>query len=91
MTVEPGSQIYLLSDDTYFSGSHASTTFLSGQKIITNAPDPIDVVPAVSGDTLIANPNRIQELEAWAHAHPGRKTDFEYDCSNLILFAYRLP
>ena len=90
-TVDPGSQIYLLSDDIFFYGSHASATFLSGQKNITNAPDPIDIVPAVSGDTVIANPNRIQELEAWAHDNPGGKINSVYDCSNLILFAYRLP
>jgi 4-amino-4-deoxy-L-arabinose transferase-like glycosyltransferase len=90
-SVEEGSPIYLLSDDTFFYGSHASTDFLSGQRKITNLPDPIDIWPGVSGETVIANPTRIPELETWIHAHPGGQANYVRDCSNLILLGYRLP
>jgi 4-amino-4-deoxy-L-arabinose transferase-like glycosyltransferase len=90
-TVEQGSHIYLLSNDIYFYGSHASASFLSEGRKITNISDPVDSFQGVIGDTLIASPDRITELEAWAHAHPGGQTNFVYDCKTLILLSYHLP
>ena len=90
-TIDEGSQIYLLSDETYFYGSHASTDFLSGQKNITNVAGPINTMPGVLGDTIIASPARIPELEAWIHDHPGGKTNYVRDCSNIILLGYKIP
>ncbi len=89
--VEPGSNIYLLSDDTFLYGTHASTDFLSGKKVIINSPGSIDQIPAVTGDTIIASPNRITEMNDWIQLHPGGKFDFIYDCQNLILLSYRIP
>ena len=90
-SIEPGSSLFLLSDDTYFYGSHGSTDFLSGNRKITNVRDPIETWQGVSGDTIIANPARIPELETWVRAHPGGKIDYVRDCNNLILLAYTLP
>ena len=83
--------IYLLSNGIYFYGSHASTDFLSESRVITNFPDPIDTLQPVSGETIIANPERIPELEAWARLNPGGELHYRYDCSNTILLAYRVP
>ena len=88
---EEGSPIYLLRDDIFFYGSHASADFLSGGRQITNMPDPIGNWQATSGDTIIASPNRISELETWIHTHPGGETKFVYDCKTLILLSYHLP
>jgi 4-amino-4-deoxy-L-arabinose transferase-like glycosyltransferase len=90
-SVEQGSLVYLLSDDVYFYGSHASATFLSGQRTITNVPEPVDSWPGVTGDTVIASPNRMTELETWIYAHPGGQTNYVYDCNTLILLSYHLP
>ncbi len=83
--------IYLLSDGIYFYGSHASTDYLSERRTITNFPDPIDMLEPISGETIIANPERIPELEAWARLHPGGSLHYRYDCSNTILLAYQVP
>ena len=83
--------IYLLSDSIYFYGSHASTDYLSERRAITNFPDPIDMLEPISGETIIANPERIPELEAWARLHPGGDLHYRYDCSNTILLAYQVP
>ncbi|MBL0343887.1 phospholipid carrier-dependent glycosyltransferase [Candidatus Villigracilis affinis] len=83
--------IYLLSDSIYFYGSHASTDYLSERRAITNFPDPIDMLEPISGETIIANPERIPELEAWARLHPGGSLHYRYDCSNTILLAYQVP
>lgn len=90
-TVDEGSQIYLLSDETFFYGSHASTDFLSGQKKITNVAGPVNTMPGVLGDTIVASPSRIAELETWIHEHPGGKTNYIRDCSNIILLGYKIP
>jgi hypothetical protein len=84
-------KVYLLSDSIYFYGSHASTDFLSQRRPITNFPDPIDTLSPVSGETIIASPDRIPELETWVHDHPGGELHYEYDCQTLILISYRVP
>lgn len=85
------SPAYLLSDAIYFHGSHASTDFLSGNRTITNVPDPIENWQGISGDTIIANPARIPELENWVREHPGGRITYVRDCSNVILASYTLP
>ena len=90
-TIDNELSVYLLSDDLYFYGSHASTDFLSESRKITNFPDPIDLLNPVSGETIIANPQRIPELETWARAHPGGQLHYRYDCSNTILLTYQVP
>ena len=77
----------MLSDDLYFYGSHASTDFLSRGRKITNFPDPIGLLNPVSGETIIASPSRMPELEEWARANPGGELHYRYDCDNIILLA----
>ncbi|MBE0682410.1 MAG: glycosyltransferase family 39 protein [Anaerolineales bacterium] len=90
-TIDNELQVYLLSDSQYFYGSHASTDFLSERRKITNIPDSLDLFNPVSGETIIASPERIPELEAWARAHPGGQLNYRYDCDTTILLAYRVP
>ncbi len=90
-SAQQGSQVYLLSDDVFLYGTHASATFLSGGRTITNVPEPIEGWPGVAGDTVIASPDRIEELQTWIHAHPGGQTEYVYDCETLILLSYHLP
>ena len=84
-------QVYLLSDDIYYYGNHPSAYFLSQSREITNFPDSIDQLSPVFGETIIASPNRIQELAAWAHAHPGGDLHYRYDCDTTILLVYTVP
>jgi hypothetical protein len=65
--------------------------FLSDKRAVTNFPDPVDTLIPVSGDIVIANPNRIEELAAWARQHPGGEFHQESDCENKILLVYKLP
>jgi hypothetical protein len=90
-TVDSQSDIYLLSNDIYSYGTHASTYFLSQSRPVTNLPASVDSVDFVSGETIIANPDRIAELLTWVHAHPGGQLQYQYDCSRTILVAYRVP
>jgi hypothetical protein len=90
-TIEKESSVYLLSDSVYFYGSHASVDFLSQRRTIINVPEPADTLNLVSGETVIANPDRIQELETWTRTHPGGELRYQYDCQNTILLAYQLP
>jgi hypothetical protein len=90
-SVSNESDIYLLSDKEYFYGSHASVDYLSGRRPIKNIPGPIDTIQAVSGETIVATPNRIIELADWARANPGGKLHYEYDCDKTILLSYQLP
>lgn len=89
--IDGDSEIFLLSDKIYYYGSHQSVDFLSHRRIITNVAEPADSLPIKPGMTVIANPNRVQELRDWANLHLGGKLHSEYDCQNLILFAYQLP
>ncbi|MBI3150517.1 MAG: glycosyltransferase family 39 protein [Chloroflexi bacterium] len=90
-TIDNELPVYLLSDDLFSYGTHESTNFLSGNRKITNFPDAVDVLNPVSGETIIASPPRIEELELWARAHPGGQLQYRYDCSDTILLAYRVP
>ncbi|MFZ5881987.1 MAG: glycosyltransferase family 39 protein [Chloroflexota bacterium] len=90
-TVESEATIYLLSDATYFHGSHASTAFLSQYRLVLNVPEAIEGLQFVSGETIIASPDRIEELNVWAHDHPGGDLHYLVDCQNTILAAYQIP
>jgi hypothetical protein len=90
-TVEPNSDIYLLSDSTFFYGSHGSADFLSRHRLITNHPETMDAYEIKYGETIIASPPRMEELLTWAEAHPGGSLTRVYDCENLILVAYQIP
>ena len=90
-TVDSQSDIYLLSNNIYSYGTHASTYFLSQTRPVTNLPAPVDSVEFVSGETIIASPDRITELLTWVHAHPGGQLQYQHDCSRTILVAYRVP
>ena len=89
--VDQGSNLFLLSDGVYRYGTHASTDFLSGQRQITNINDPIDQWVGTKGDTVIASPNRIAELDSWILSHPGGQTKIIHDCKFVILKAYQVP
>jgi hypothetical protein len=80
---------YLLSDDTYFYGSHDSVDFLSNRHPIINAPEPVDTLQARPNETIIASPNRIAELRTWADNHPGGELHYRYDCQDTVLLAYQ--
>lgn len=90
-TIPPEQKIYLLSDAQYLYGTHASTDFLSGRHPIINVPDPVDSLTPQAGEAILASPDRFEELEGWAAAHPGGQLLYTYDCSNLILVVYRFP
>jgi hypothetical protein len=90
-TVDREGQVYLLSDDVYFYGSHPSVDFLSGLHLITNIKDPVDTVQFRRDETIIASPNRITELKDWANNHTEGQLHYEYDCKQAILLAYKIP
>ncbi len=78
-------KVYLLSDDIYFYGSHASVDYLDQVRPIINFPAPVDTLNISSGDIVIAPPVRVTELETWIQTHPGGKTYYQYDCQSKIL------
>jgi hypothetical protein len=90
-TVDENSKIYLLSDPVFFYGSHASVDFLSGKKPIVNYGDSMDAYQVEYGETIIANPSRIDELLAWAKIHPGGQLTKLKDCERVILVSYKIP
>lgn len=89
--IDSEQQVYLLSDAEYIHGTHPSTYFLSRSRIVVNFPDPVDSLDTISGETIIAPPSRIEELEAWARAHPGGDLHYKYDCDNTIMLTYQVP
>jgi len=90
-SVDMGDEIYLLSDNIYRVGTHQSVAFLSRNRAITNFTDSMDKLPFKSGEVVVADPNRIAELQAWAEAHPDGKVHTEYDCGNLMLYSFQFP
>jgi asparagine N-glycosylation enzyme membrane subunit Stt3 len=83
--------IYLLSDDAFPYPGNPAIEFLSGNRQISSTNEPVDALELVSGDIVIADPNRINELAAWVHANPGGDSHLELDCSSKILLVYQLP
>ena len=90
-TVERGFNVYLLSDERYFYGSHDSAAFLAQGRTILNFPDPVDQLSLVSGESIVAGPTRSEELRAWALGHPQGDLHYVYDCQNLIMLTYQAP
>jgi hypothetical protein len=90
-TLNKEDKTYLLRDDTYFYGSHESVNFLSNRHVITNVPESVDTLQVNQDETIIASPNRIEELRIWADSHPGGELHYEYDCDQTILLAYQFP
>jgi 4-amino-4-deoxy-L-arabinose transferase-like glycosyltransferase len=90
-TLPPAETVFLLSDDIFRYGTHLSANFLSHGKLVTNHADPIDSADPAAGEILIASPNRIPELYAWIHEHPGGRLEAFYDCDILFLLAYHVP
>lgn len=88
--IENENRVYLLSNTIYFYGSHPATYFLSSRPVI-NYTDPIDSLDTVSGETIIAPPDRIEELEEWARENPGGELHYEYDCDTTMLLSYQVP
>jgi hypothetical protein len=85
------STVYLLSNDYYFHGSHASLDYLDQSKPIVNFSDPADSLDLSPGASVIAPPDRIPELESWIKAHPGGEIYYQDDCKSKILLSYRAP
>ena len=83
--------IYLLSNVTYQIGTHDSVNYLAGNRKITNIDDPIENFEPASGEIIIANPDRIDELQTWARNHPGGELQFIYDCQREIMLIYKVP
>ena len=83
--------IFLLSDATFFYGSHASVDFLTQRRVITNVSEPVESIEAVSGETIIASPPRVEELLQWTRSHPGGTLHYQRDCNAVILLAYQMP
>lgn len=90
-TIDSESEVYLLSNDIFRYGTHATVDFLTEKRSIINVPDPMASWTPISGETIIANPNRIDELRAWAREHPGGQVHFARDCQMVILMAYQVP
>lgn len=90
-TVDKETELYLLSDDIYFYGSHQSVDFLSNRHLITNIKESADTLQVKPDEIIIATPNRLTELRTWADTHPGGELHYEYDCQQTILLAYRFP
>ncbi|GAB4505812.1 MAG: hypothetical protein Fur0043_28110 [Anaerolineales bacterium] len=84
-------RVYLLSNDMFFYGSHHSTAFLSQGRPIINIPEPVESLNLISGEIVIASPDRITELEEWMRTHPGGQSYYLYDCANIVMLAYRVP
>jgi len=90
-TVRRDANVYLLSNQTIFYGQNLSVDFLSDKMKITNVPEPVDTIPADPGTIIIAIPERMQELHAWAKNNPGGNFVYRTDCKNTILSAYEIP
>jgi hypothetical protein len=91
--LQPHVDSYLLSDELFFFGSHASAQFLGAGHVIQNFAAPIAEFTPRDGDVIIASPNRVAELRDWAQQHPGGELQFQYDCGEPILTVYefKLP
>jgi 4-amino-4-deoxy-L-arabinose transferase-like glycosyltransferase len=83
--------VFLLSNDLYFYGSHASVDFLSDNHPITNVKDPIDNIALSKGDIIIAPLDRMEELVTWSRSHPGGELHYQFDCKKPILLSLQVP
>ncbi len=90
-SLDRGSTIYILSNDIYSYGTHASAQFLGEGRNILNFPDPVDQLALARGDTIIANPDRITELDQWAFTQSQGNLHPVFDCTNEIMLIFRYP
>jgi hypothetical protein len=90
-TVDTNSTIYLLSSDIISYGTHASSDFLSDRRKIINYHDPMDGYQVEYGETIVAGPDRMEELLTWIESHPGGELTRIYDCERVILVSYQIP
>jgi 4-amino-4-deoxy-L-arabinose transferase-like glycosyltransferase len=90
-TLDRETDTYLLSNEVYRYGTHLSVDFLSDNHPMTNVMEPVDTLPVKPDQAIIAVPDRIGELKAWADNHPGGVLHYEYDCEETILLGYRFP
>jgi hypothetical protein len=86
--LQPHVASYLLSDQIFFYGSHASAQFLGGGHVIQNFAAPLVEFRPRDGDVIIASPNRVAELRDWVALHSGGELHFQYDCGEPILAVY---
>jgi hypothetical protein len=89
--LKPAESVYLLSNEVFRYGTHFSADFLSRNKPVVNVPEGIETISPITGDVIISNPDRIDELYAWIRDHPGGKLEVFYDCQVLFLVAYHVP
>jgi hypothetical protein len=89
--VDRSATTYLLSDEIFMYGTHGSVDFLSGGLPVTNVQRDAEDLDRSPNMVIIAVPTRVEELRSWAKQNPGGKLDLQYDCSTLMLAAYRLP
>jgi hypothetical protein len=90
-TLKSEANVYLLSDNIYRYGTHPSVDFLSQGRLFINFDEPIENLDAISGETIVATPDRAEELKRWVRLHPGGDIQEQFDCQNLILAAYKIP
>jgi 4-amino-4-deoxy-L-arabinose transferase-like glycosyltransferase len=90
-SIEKGATLYLLSNDIYSFGTHASAQFLAEGRNILNFPDPVNQIILTRGDTIIANPDRIAELQQWTTSQSLGSLKPMYDCTTEIMLIYRYP
>ncbi|MBN1535828.1 MAG: glycosyltransferase family 39 protein [Anaerolineales bacterium] len=89
--VDKEPSLFLLSDDVFSYGTHLTVDFLSQKREIINVNESIDMIDMISGDIIVASPNRIQELHDWVRINPGGVLFHKYDCDKIILASYRVP
>ena len=92
--VDRETHTYLLSDINYIFGTHLSVYFLNGKGenyFVSNIPSPVDELEVRPDEIIIASPDRIDELRAWADSHPGGTLQYQYDCGERILLTYQIP
>ncbi len=88
-TLDRQMTVYLLSDEIFRYGTHDSASFLSSNFPVTNVADPVTSLAPRPNTVIIASPNRMDELQAWARENPGGQLQQQSDCENRILLAYR--
>ncbi|MBP7691652.1 MAG: glycosyltransferase family 39 protein [Anaerolineales bacterium] len=90
-TVDREAKVYLLSDDIFRYGTHASTDFLSRDLAVTNYPEPANLLTTRSRVVIVSPPTRMDELKLWADQNPAGTFHQEDDCDRPVLLAYVLP
>lgn len=90
-TVEHDSQVYVLSDDNYWYGTHDSTIYLAGVRQVVNYKEPVATLQLGRNSVVIATPDRINELLEWSQSNTSGQLQQFVDCQTPVLAAYRMP